>query len=235
MKRILQKLHSRSGASFLFAMLAFMVAAMVAVTIITAATSSMKRVRDDREQTQTHLTLVSAAQLLETELANTQYLTAETTVTSTAEDGTQTAAPGEAVHMAQGPLAREIYAAVTYIDGLGENLSGSGYTSPDTAFTVRVDGADDVDVSFRMSGSAEEKYKLYFTLTTDGGEEIMYLTATVSGQRTQIAADSAAAAALAGFLPADRTQDGVTSVTEIGRVTAMVWEQFRISEAGETS
>ena len=39
MKRIKKKLHSQSGASFLFALLAFLVAAMVSVTIVAPATA----------------------------------------------------------------------------------------------------------------------------------------------------------------------------------------------------
>ena len=49
MERINKKIQSQSGASFLFALLAFLVAAMVSVTIVAAAVTTVKRVNSDRE------------------------------------------------------------------------------------------------------------------------------------------------------------------------------------------
>ena len=81
MMPIKQKLKSENGASFLLALLAFLVAAMVCVTIITAATSSVKRVHSDRESQQMQLAITSAAQLVRDTMGETQYCI--TTVTTT--------------------------------------------------------------------------------------------------------------------------------------------------------
>ena len=88
MMPIKQKLKSENGASFLLALLAFLVAAMVCVTIITAATSSVKRVHSDRESQQMQLAITSAAQLVRDTMGETQYCI--TTVTTTEKGTTET-------------------------------------------------------------------------------------------------------------------------------------------------
>ena len=89
MERIKKKIHSQSGASFLLALLAFLVAAVVSVVIVTAAVTNVKRIYSDREAQQDHLTLLSAAQLVRDEMEKTRYIitTTTTTTTTTGENG----------------------------------------------------------------------------------------------------------------------------------------------------
>lgn len=165
MMPIKQKLKSENGASFLLALLAFLVAAMVCVTIITAATSSVKRVHSDRESQQMQLAITSAAQLVRDTMGETQYCI--TTVTTT-ENGTTTI---ETTKTASGVFASEIEAAINYVDAYHTDASASG-------MKLSVDGTDlpIIDVSFKMSADTTEPYKLLFTLRVQDTGENLYLT-----------------------------------------------------------
>ena len=81
MRQIRQKLHSRRGASLLFALLLFLVASMVSITILNAALTAAKRLKDDRAQEQEYLTLSSAARLVAKSLSESSVVITETRVT----------------------------------------------------------------------------------------------------------------------------------------------------------
>ncbi len=165
MMPIKQKLKSENGASFLLALLAFLVAAMVCVTIITAATSSVKRVHSDRESQQMQLAITSAAQLVRDTMGETQYCI--TTVTTT-ENGNATT---ETTKTAAGVFAQEIKDAIAYIDIHG----GSAYAD---GMNLSVSGTDlpVIAVSFVMTSDIAEPYKLLFTLRAQETGEVLYLT-----------------------------------------------------------
>lgn len=165
MMPIKQKLKSENGASFLLALLAFLVAAMVCVTIITAATSSVKRVHSDRESQQMQLAITSAAQLVRDTMGETQYCI--TTVTTT-ENGN---AQKETTKTAAGVFAQEIKDAIAYIDIHG----GSAYAD---GMNLSVSGTDlpVIAVSFVMTSDIAEPYKLLFTLRAQETGEVLYLT-----------------------------------------------------------
>ena len=63
MRRTIEKLHSRSGASILLAMLLLLVATMISSVILSASLTATKRVSDDRTQEQNALYASSAARL----------------------------------------------------------------------------------------------------------------------------------------------------------------------------
>ena len=165
MMPIKQKLKSENGASFLLALLAFLVAAMVCATIITAATSSVKRVHSDRESQQMQLAITSAAQLVRDTMGETQYCI--TTVTTT-ENGN---AQKETTKTAAGVFAQEIKDAIAYIDIHG----GSAYAG---GMNLSVSGTDlpVIAVSFVMTSDIAEPYKLLFTLRAQETGEVLYLT-----------------------------------------------------------
>ena len=165
MMPIKQKLKSENGASFLLALLAFLVAAMVCATIITAATSSVKRVHSDRESQQMQLAITSAAQLVRDTMGETQYCI--TTVTTT-ENGNATT---ETTKTAAGVFAQEIKDAIAYIDIHG----GSAYAD---GMNLSVSGTDlpVIAVSFVMTSDIAEPYKLLFTLRAQETGEVLYLT-----------------------------------------------------------
>ena len=165
MMPIKQKLKSENGASFLLALLAFLVAAMVCVTIITAATSSVKRVHSDRESQQMQLAITSAAQLVRDTMGKTQY--GITTVTTTEKGTTET----KTDKTAAGVFAQEIEDAIAYIDIHG----GSAYAG---GMNLSVSGTDlpVIAVSFVMTSDIAEPYKLLFTLRAQETGELLYLT-----------------------------------------------------------
>lgn len=142
MERIKKKIHSQSGASFLLALLAFLVAAVVSVVIVTAAVTNVKRIYSDREAQQDHLTLLSAAQLVRDEMEKTRYI--KTTVTSDpAQEG------DGPVHQVEGTFGAEMRAAVN-----GTSTSGT--------FDLEVTGLgikQAVKVSFTMQPG---QYKVVF-------------------------------------------------------------------------
>ena len=72
-----RKLRGRRGASLLIALLFTLVGAMVAVVIVTASTTAVKRAHDDASRqadAQAYLSLQSAAQLLRDMLKETAYV-----------------------------------------------------------------------------------------------------------------------------------------------------------------
>ena len=165
MMPIKQKLKSENGASFLLALLAFLVAAMVCATIITAATSSVKRVHSDRESQQMQLAITSAAQLVRDTMGETQYCI--TTVTTTENGTTKT----KTDKTAAGVFAQEIEDAIAYIDIHG----GSAYAD---GMNLSVSGTDlpVIAVSFVMTSDIAEPYKMLFTLRAQETGEVLYLT-----------------------------------------------------------
>ena len=67
-----EKLHSQKGVSILFAMLFFLLASVLAVTILESSVTASKRVANDRIQTQNYLALRSAAQTFADELSESK-------------------------------------------------------------------------------------------------------------------------------------------------------------------
>ena len=165
MMPIKQKLKSENGASFLLALLAFLVAAMVCATIITAATSSVKRVHSDRESQQMQLAISSAAQLVRDTMGETQYRI--TNVTTTEKGTTKT----ETTKTATGVFASEIKSAINHVDEYQTDASADG-------MELSVSGTDlpVIDVSFVMSAvDGAKRYELLFTLKAHDTGEVLYL------------------------------------------------------------
>ena len=153
MMPIKQKLKSENGASFLLALLAFLVVAMVCATIITAATSSVKRVHSDRETQQMHLTMTSAAQLVRDAMLDSSYTV--TTITIDDEEPKITVT-------ATGAFASEIEAAINYVDEYHDEYDTDA-SADDMVLSVADTDLPIIDVSFKMSADTTEPYKLLFT------------------------------------------------------------------------
>lgn len=69
MSEMRKKLHSSGGASFLLALIFFLICAMVGAVVLTAASANLSRIQPQRQEEQAYLTLSSAAHLLQTQLA----------------------------------------------------------------------------------------------------------------------------------------------------------------------
>lgn len=217
MKRIKKKLHSQSGASFLFALLAFLVAAVVSVTIVSAALTTVKRVNSDRESQQAQLTLISAAQFVRDEMEKTKYV--KTTVTSSpsqAGDGITEDKTGTF-----GEEMRDAVEAVNRISNLGEPYRDE--------FEIRVTGADEfkmapVDVSFVMK-AGEEQYRVVFTLTVkDSGETLFLMMSGDKDEETITIADPDS--------PGGEKEETIKTTTYIETYT---WKNGIINGIGDTN
>lgn len=75
MERIRGKLHSRTGASMLIALLFFLVAMTVGVVVLTAASANAGRVKRNRDEQQKYLAVASAAGLLREDITGDPCLT----------------------------------------------------------------------------------------------------------------------------------------------------------------
>lgn len=86
MKRIVNKtttkLKNNSGVTILFALLAFMVASVACIVIVSNASSSVKRTHSVQESTQDNLTIDSAANVLKNNIDGAKYVVYEAAGTS---------------------------------------------------------------------------------------------------------------------------------------------------------
>ena len=168
MKSLKAKLNNQKGITILFALLGFMVAAVISAVIITAALSAARRVENDRQITQNQLTLESAAQLIRDQMTGNGTESKKTTVSKTGSGGST-------VYASSGVFASEMQTAVEYVDASGRN-----YESGESALTVSCNALDTVEVSYVMQ-SAEASYSigdyyLIFTFTLEDSSDELYLT-----------------------------------------------------------
>lgn len=173
MKRIQRKwtdqLADREGASIVLALVAFVVASMVSVTLITAAVTTSKRVHSDREVQQIKLTLDSAAELLRNEMNHVKYMET-TTVTKVADEDPVTTVTATAA----GTLKEEIKKAVSYVDTYHTDFKGDASTQ----LCIHPDDTElqPVDATFTMKSDADDQYNVVFTLNIRGQSETVYLS-----------------------------------------------------------
>ena len=203
MRKIKEKLHSENGASFLLALVAFLVAAMVSVTIVAAAVSSLKRVYSDRAVQQAHLTLTSAAQLVRDAMEATSVKKVEV-VTNSGGGSTTTVS-------AEGTFWLEMKEAVACVD------KGFPYKGSNIRLEVQGLEMEPVDITFIMKaedGESSEKYKVIFTLTLAGSDETLFLT--MDG--------------VAGTPVVDTSSEG--TVTTTTTTTTITWSQPIINGIG---
>ncbi len=157
-----RKLRSQQGASFLLAMVAFLVCAMVAASIIAAASANAQKTGGVRASEQSYLTVTSAARLLSDDLMQTGYQ-AKGSVKGTEHACAYPASHGSTVATeasfeitdASGaasstPLAQLLREGVSQIN---PNNPNSRYMR---SFNVQVPGFSDVKAEFTMfSGDGE--------------------------------------------------------------------------------
>lgn len=169
------------GASIVLALLAFIVASMVSVTLLTAATTAAKRVHSDRQAQQAGLTLNSAAELLREEMKGVRYVET-TTVTKAPEADPVT----DTTSKSSGSLKEEIKKAVSYVD----TYQAAFVSNAATEFSIEADAMKlaPVKVSYVMQADVDEKYNLTFTLQTDAKEETV--TLSMYGNRKTVSSNT---------------------------------------------
>ena len=72
MERVREKLHSRTGASLLIALLFFLVAMTVGAVVLTAASANAGRIQKNRQEQQNYLAVDSAAELVKEDIVGAE-------------------------------------------------------------------------------------------------------------------------------------------------------------------
>lgn len=205
MKQLNRKLGSKSGVSILFALLVFMVASMVSITIITAASTSVKRSSEHRKALQKELTLESAAMLIRRSVDEQKYEYKYKVL----DDGEQQLDKKEL----SGLLKKELQDLVKKIqdedtDGDGPSDILAGLEDADPAFVIQVDHSSFQNVNVypflveynhgipdedRDDASEDEEtvvkkyYKTIFVLKLKDTDETMFVSFLVTyTHRTEI-------------------------------------------------
>ena len=111
MKRVRGKLHSRTGASMLIALLFLLVAMAVGTVVLTAASANAGRVERNREEQQNYLAVASAVDLVREDISG---------------------APGGSFTASYKRVVEETYYPATY-DAAGKKISDS-YTIRETSY-----------------------------------------------------------------------------------------------------
>ena len=208
-QKIKNKIQSESGVSFLFALLTFMVAAMVSVTIVAAASTTMKRVHNDRKEQQELLALTSATHLIRDEMFQTKYKITETTPKS---DGV---ASGETQisHNIEGIFGTEIKNAIDALKAVDT------YTSTSNAIMLEVEKSVSTDVNVEIP-----KVNVSFTMNKKGDiYNLNFVISTGQSGKTM-------------FLKMDGKEEKaptVESENKIINVTTISWGNPRISDRSE--
>lgn len=160
MKRAVEKLHSRRGASLIYALLLFLVASMVSVLVLSASVTAVKRLNDDRKQEQEYLLLSSAARLIKKHMESSMV-----TITTTTCEYIDGRSPDtvDVAYENEGVLGEALENAVRDRNGL------SPLEKTDGSITVVTGNAGDADFD-----SLQRNAELKFSMKTKRGEEKDY-------------------------------------------------------------
>ena len=189
MRKVRKKLHSRSGASMLMALLLLLAALMVSAVIISAALSSALSIRTDRAQQQAFLSVSSAAELMagKLESGTCKYERVVTNLYRT-QNKADTPVSSTAYHNADGPFSKIIYEAIALVqDYPGATFRGT--------YTIRAKGHADVtaEVLMKREEDAGRSPRFQLTVWFVGGEEPnrCRICLTMEGIETTDTVDSA--------------------------------------------
>ncbi len=129
MRRVQEKLKSRSGVSILFALLLFLVASMVSVIIISASVTAVRRIRDDRIQEQNYLAIASAARVLKESIESSKVVIHERTTKVVLDDTIDFETTYELVGNTgtEGPLGDYLLNQVDTLNGMALSFDHKAY------------------------------------------------------------------------------------------------------------
>ena len=182
MGRIRQKLHSRRGASFLLALLFFLICALTASSVLMSAAASAGRSRGDRAEHQAYLTLSSAARLLCDEILDSTYRGGYHYYVAQVADGTDPET-GETLYRDETHLDQESGQFTGALEGLlltdldalfarqfADNLADvvthentNGFAGTHTLTVTAGSGAAAVDVPIQVTLTVRETWDLRIT------------------------------------------------------------------------
>lgn len=188
MERVREKLHSRTGASMLIALLFFLVAMVVGGVVLTAASTNAGRVERNRREQQNYLAVASAAELVKEDIAGE---------------------PAAAFTAAYRKTVVDTFYPAEYNE-LGELVSPS-YTTRDTSYqfeTGETYGAK-MENSALMPGLLEELKRIYGDTLPPGVTGVPKLDVTTDVD-LELAFGAEDMPAVAGSLAVSPADDGIT-------------------------
>ena len=150
MRAIHTKLRSERGASITFALLLFLVCAVVASVVLTAGTAASGRLSQQVESDQRYYSVSSAARLLQTEIESTTVTKTVTTPTGGGTAQTTYAINDQTVSSPTG-VAALLYEAAQ--KNLSEIAADSSYTLTNRpSVSATINGADVASLAVTVTG-----------------------------------------------------------------------------------
>ena len=175
--KIRNKLHSRSGVSIIFGLLAFLIATVISTVIISAALSAFKTAYTAGDMTKGRLAVSSAAKLAAKDMEGTVYTIETSTVT---KDDTVYIPESKTEEISTGDFSSYIKAAIDSMRTYG--------TSGDTAgafYLKTYDGSDlmgSVKVTYSLDPSPyyddDDEKGYYFYISLEDEDRDIYTTVT---------------------------------------------------------
>lgn len=159
---IVKKLNNKHGVSILFAMMLFLVVAMVSVVIIASSYTSVKRTNSIKDTKQDVLTLESAALLLKNNINNVEVI-----ITDNGNDYVNPSSNLFTSYIV--PITRSYYENNSSMCNL--NIFDISQLQGDYSATVKVVNSCEYE---NISGGEDDK--VMFTLTLDDSNEKIYVT-----------------------------------------------------------
>ena len=202
MRRVCEKLHSRRGASLLYALALLLVTATVSTVVLTSAVTANRRVHDDRQEEQNYLALSSAAKLIVKSLKDSECVVLETVENITDPSPAPPHVPGM-THIkfdksnsssgAFGPALEEIVLSfwkdgetsdtiTVTVDVGGDSDAGAALGGVTATFTIERGGTPDAGAVGYVSPTIGT-YPIHGYLTIGSGTERqqLYLSAYITG------------------------------------------------------
>lgn len=195
---IKHKLNDERGATILMALFAFMVAAMVCIVILGAATSSVRQAKQDQQHQQDMLLLESAAELIQSEVGKTSVSFTDTTTYNYADkNATQASSSSTSRSFSEGNKTLVSSALLDAVETLNPAGGSAQGTPTPRTFTISVaanSGSGDSfsqDVVVTLSYLTENQVSVSgknwrFSLSTKGsgekGSHSLYIDYSASPQ-----------------------------------------------------
>lgn len=186
LQKLKQKLKSQTGASITFALLLFLVCAVVGSVVLTAGTAAAGRMSELAKMDQRYYSVTSAAQLLRDTMDGKQVSVTQKTVTEITEDGTTSSQTSPQVDTeVESPILKA--SALQLVDETAEditmawNLTGSSDIQ-NAALNVKIEEAlsSDGTMTMRISNAADTG-----SGGTSGGSYIYTLQMVFTADKTE--------------------------------------------------
>lgn len=181
---IKHKLNDERGATILMALFAFMVAAMVCIVILGAATSSVRQAKQDQQHQQDMLLLESAAELIQSEVGKTSAsFTDTTTYTYANKTATQASSSSTSRSFDEGSKTLVSQALLEAVETLNPADSSAQGTPAPKTFTISVAANSDSDDSFNQDVTVKFSYLTEDQVSVSGKNWRFALSTKADGEK----------------------------------------------------